>query len=85
MSGTTWLRVMRWAAVALLGFSVFLIVRNWKTSQWWQLPIGLAGGYAIGVVIWCAIPPRFPLPWPWSKLIAAYRNRRTTETGEQQP
>ena len=73
------LRVMRLALLALFLFSVGLTVWNWKASQWWQLPIGLAAGYAASIVFWCVIPPRAPLPWPWPKLIAAYRAERHPE------
>jgi len=76
------LRVMVLANIALLLFSIGLIVRDWKTSQWWQLPIGLAAGYAASMVLWCVIPPRFPPPWPWSKVIAAYRARRSPSSLE---
>ena len=82
MTGAARLRVMRWANLAFLVLAAVLIARDWKSSQWWQLPVGLAGGYAVSMVIWCVIPPRFPPPWPWSKLIAAYRNHREPAAGE---
>lgn len=71
-------RLMRLALLALLVSSVVLIVWNWNASPWWELPVGLAAGYAASIILWCVIPPRFPLPWPWPRLAAAIRKHRKT-------
>jgi hypothetical protein len=76
------LRTMRLAIFALFLFGVGLIVWNWHASQWWEVLVGLAAGYAASMVTWCVVPPRFPPPWPWSKLIAAYRARVDPSTLE---